>query len=231
MAFLDKEKAGWYNQSGIIPILLGLGRKSFSFFERRRKMEDHIAKVLLTEEQIKAKVKELGQKITEDYRGKNLMIIGILKGAVVFLADLVREIRAPLKIDFMAVSSYGRSTRTSGVVRILKDLEGDISNYDVLIVEDIIDTGLTLSYIKENIASRNPASLKICAIFDKPSRRKVKLEADYSGFVVPDEFVVGYGLDFNGLYRNLPYAGVLKPEYYQERDKHENPKPNTGKGK
>lgn len=178
-------------------------------------MQDQIAKVLLSEEQIKVKVRELGERISCDYQGKNLMLIGILKGAVVFLADLVREIKAPLKIDFMAVSSYGKSTHTSGVVRILKDLEGDIAGKDILIVEDIVDTGLTLSYLKENLLSRNPASLKICTFLDKPSRRKVDLVPDYLGYTIPDEFAVGYGLDFNGLYRNLPYVGVLKPECYQ----------------
>ncbi len=178
-------------------------------------MQDQIAKILLSEEQIEAKVRELGERISADYQGKNLMLIGILKGAVVFLADLVREIKAPLKIDFMAVSSYGRSTHTSGVVRILKDLEGDIAGKDILIVEDIVDTGLTLSYLKENLMSRNPASLKVCTFLDKPSRRKVDLIPDYFGYTIPDEFAVGYGLDFNGFYRNLPYVGVLKPECYQ----------------
>ena len=178
-------------------------------------MEDHIAKVLLTEEQIKAKVKELGQKITEDYRGKNLMIIGILKGAVVFLADLVREIRAPLKIDFMAVSSYGASTKSSGAVRILKDLDTSVEDKHVLIVEDIVDSGLTLKYLKENLARRHPLSLKIATLLDKPERREVDVHPDYNGFKIPNEFVVGYGLDYNEVYRNLPYVGVLKPEAYE----------------
>jgi len=178
-------------------------------------MHTQIDKILLSEEQIKAKVQEIGQRISDDYFGKELVMIGILKGAVVFLSDLMREVQAPLKIDFMAVSSYGKATHTSGVVRILKDLEGDIAGKDILIVEDIIDTGLTLTYIKENLLSRHPASLKICAFLDKPSRRKVDIMPDYFGFTIPDEFVVGYGLDFNGHYRNLPYVGVLKPECYQ----------------
>jgi hypoxanthine phosphoribosyltransferase len=151
-----------------------------------------------------------------DYQDKNLFVIGILKGAIVFLADLIREIKVPLQLDFMAVSSYGKSTHTSGVVRILKDLEGDIAGKDILLVEDIIDTGLTLSYLKENLKARRPASLKICTFLDKPSRRKAELLPDYKGYEIPDEFAVGYGLDFSGDFRNLPYIGVLKPECYQK---------------
>lgn len=179
-------------------------------------MQNQIAKILISEEQIKSKVQELGKAISLDYQDKNLFVIGILKGAIVFLADLIREIKVPLQLDFMAVSSYGKSTHTSGVVRILKDLEGDIAGKDILLVEDIIDTGLTLSYLKENLKARRPASLKICTFLDKPSRRKAELLPDYKGYEIPDEFAVGYGLDFSGDFRNLPYIGVLKPECYQK---------------
>ncbi len=173
-------------------------------------MDTGITRVLLPEEKIRQKVQELGHCITRDYQNKDLFVIGILKGSIIFMSDLVRAISLPMQMDFMAVSSYGSSTQTSGVVRILKDLEADIISKDVLIVEDIIDTGLTLSYLKENLLSRNPASLKICTFLDKPSRRRVPLVPDYNGYELPDEFVVGYGLDCNGNYRNLPYLGVLK---------------------
>ncbi|MDD4665671.1 MAG: hypoxanthine phosphoribosyltransferase [Clostridia bacterium] len=179
-------------------------------------MHKHLDKILLSEEQLQSKVRELGARISSDYQDKNLVVLGILKGAVVFLADLIREIKVPLELDFMAVSSYGMSTHASGVVRILKDLERDIVGKDVLIIEDIVDTGLTLSYLKENLRARNPASLKICTLLDKPDRRKVPILPDYKGYNIPDEFVVGYGLDYGERYRNLPYIGVLKPEYYQD---------------
>ncbi|MDD2211656.1 MAG: hypoxanthine phosphoribosyltransferase [Clostridia bacterium] len=179
-------------------------------------MHQHLDKILLSEEQLQSKVRELGARISSDYQDKNLVVLGILKGAVVFLADLIREIKVPLELDFMAVSSYGMSTHASGVVRILKDLERDIVGKDVLIIEDIVDTGLTLSYLKENLRARNPASLKICTLLDKPDRRKVPILPDYKGYNIPDEFVVGYGLDYGERYRNLPYIGVLKPEYYQD---------------
>ncbi len=172
-------------------------------------MVAEISRVLIKEEEIRQKVKELGKRITYDYQNKDLFVIGILKGSVIFLADLIREISLPLEIDFMAVSSYGATTHTSGVVRILKDLDTDINNKDVLIIEDIIDTGLTLSYLKENLLSREPASLKVCTMLDKPDRRKVQLIPDYNGYVIPDEFVVGYGLDYNQNFRNLPYVGVV----------------------
>lgn len=177
-------------------------------------METSIGKVLLNEAEIAAKVKELGEQITRDYQGKNLLVVGILKGAVIFMSDLVREIKTPLGIDFMAVSSYGASTESSGVVRIMKDLERSIEEYHILIVEDIIDTGLTLKYLVENLHSRGPQSVKVCTLLDKPSRRKVEVRADYNGFSIPDEFVVGYGLDFSERFRHLPYIGVLKPEAY-----------------
>jgi len=171
-----------------------------------------ISKVMITEEQVSQKVKELGKVITRDYQDKDLLLIAILKGSVVFLADLIRAISLPLHMDFMAVSSYGTSTATSGVVRILKDLEADITDKHVLIIEDIVDTGLTLSYLKENLNSRNPASLKVCTFLDKPSRRKVAITPDYNGYEIPDEFVVGYGLDCNEEFRNLPYIAVVKTD-------------------
>ncbi len=177
-------------------------------------MEHDLDKVILTEEQIAKRVKELGEIITKDYKGKNLFVIGILRGASVFMSDLIREIKLPLEIDFMAVSSYGVSTKSSGVVRIAKDLDSTIGDKDVLVVEDIVDTGLTLKYIVENLQSRKPASVKICTLLDKPSRRVTDVEVAYNGFTIPDEFVVGYGLDYGEIYRNLPYIGVLKPEIY-----------------
>ncbi len=179
-------------------------------------MEEFIGKVLISEDDLKQRVAELGQQITEDYRGKDLLIIGIFKGAVPFLADLIREIKTPLRYDFMAVSSYAASTKSSGAVRILKDLDTSVEDQHVLIVEDIVDTGLTLKYLKENLVRRHPLSLRIVTLLDKPERREVEVNPDYNGFVIPNEFVVGYGLDFNELYRNLPYVGVLKPEAYQK---------------
>ncbi len=170
--------------------------------------------MLVTSEEIQDKVRELGEHITEDYRGEDLLLVGILRGAVVFLSDLMRCLELPCEIDFMEVSSYGADTTSSGVVRILKDLEEDITGRHVLIVEDIIDTGLTLSYLRRSLLARKPASLEICALLSKPSRRRVELEVNYLGFEVPDEFVVGYGLDFAGAYRNLPDICVLKPEVF-----------------
>lgn len=175
-------------------------------------------KVLLSEQEIQEKVKELGAKISNDYNGKNLMLISILKGAVVFMSDLMRAITIHCKIDFMAVSSYGSSTKTSGVVRILKDLDIPLDNYDVLIVEDILDSGMTLDYITKILNERHPKSIKICTLLDKPARRKINIKADYVGFTVPDEFVVGYGLDYDERYRNVPFVGVLKPEVYTNVD-------------
>ena len=161
-------------------------------------------------------LKELGEKITNDYKDSdNFIVIGVLKGAVVFMSDLIRSIELPLKIDFMAVSSYGTSTESSGVVRILKDLDESVEGKDVLIVEDIVDSGLTLSYMHKILKSRKPASLKICTLLDKPNRRKVDLKIDYLGFEIPDDFVVGYGLDYAGKYRNLRDICVLKPEIYK----------------
>jgi len=177
-------------------------------------MEKDIAKILISEDEIKSRVRDMGKQITADYQGSSLIMVGILRGAVLFFGDLAKEIKVPLSMDFMAVSSYGDSTKTSGVVRIIHDLHQNIEGKDVLIVEDIIDTGLTLHYLIENLRSRNPKSIKTCCLLDKPSRRRADVTPDYVGFEVPDEFVVGYGLDYKELYRNLPYIGVLKPHIY-----------------
>ncbi|MBC5581995.1 hypoxanthine phosphoribosyltransferase [Anaerofilum sp. BX8] len=177
-------------------------------------MKDDVKKVLLSEEELHAKVAELGAQITKDYEGKNLLLVTVLKGAVVFLADLMRTIDQPAEIDFMVVSSYGSGVKSSGVVKIVKDLDINLEGKDILIVEDILDSGMTLDYIKGMLLDRNPASIRICALLDKPARRKVDLQADYVGFTIPDEFVIGYGLDYDEKYRNLPYIGVLKPEVY-----------------
>lgn len=179
-------------------------------------MEQDILKVLLTEAEIAAKVKELGRRVSEDYAGKNLLMVSVLKGSVVFMADLMRAISIHARVDFMSVSSYGSGVKTSGVVKIVKDLDIDLEGYDVLIVEDILDSGLTLNYLKDILTQRKPASIKIATLLDKPERRKVDLRADYQCFTVPDEFVVGYGLDYAEKYRNLPYVGVLKPEVYAD---------------
>ena len=177
-------------------------------------MKEDVLRVLLSEEEIREKVRELGGKITADYKNSNLMLVTVLKGAVVFLADLMRQIDVPAEIDFMVVSSYGSGVISSGVVKIVKDLDVPLAGKDILIVEDILDSGLTLSYIKELLESRGPRSIRIATLLDKPSRRKVDLQADYIGFSVPDEFVIGYGLDYDEKYRNLPYIGILKPEVY-----------------
>ena len=177
-------------------------------------MKEDVLRVLLSEDEIREKVRELGGKITADYKNSNLMLVTVLKGAVVFLADLMRQIDVPAEIDFMVVSSYGSGVKSSGVVKIVKDLDVPLAGKDILIVEDILDSGLTLSYIKELLESRGPRSIRIATLLDKPSRRKVDLQADYIGFSVPDEFVIGYGLDYDEKYRNLPYIGTLKPEVY-----------------
>lgn len=171
-----------------------------------------VEKMLISSEEIQEKVQELGDRITEDYRGEHPLLIGILRGAVVVISDLMRCIDLPCEIDFMDISSYGSGSTSSGVVRIMKDLEEDITGRHVLVVEDIVDSGLTLSYLKRSLLARNPASLEICALLSKPSRRKVELEVKYLGFEIPDEFVVGYGLDYAGSYRNLPDIGILSPE-------------------
>lgn len=177
-------------------------------------MKEDVLRVLLSEDEIREKVRELDGKITADYKNSNLMLVTVLKGAVVFLADLMRQIDVPAEIDFMVVSSYGSGVKSSGVVKIVKDLDVPLAGKDILIVEDILDSGLTLSYIKELLESRGPRSIRIATLLDKPSRRKVDLQADYIGFSVPDEFVIGYGLDYDEKYRNLPYIGILKPEVY-----------------
>lgn len=179
-------------------------------------MHEDIAKVLLDADTIQRRVRELGEQLSRDYADKNPVLICILKGAAIFMADLVRHISVPVRMDFMAISSYGSGVRTSGVVRILKDLDSSIERQHVLIVEDIVDSGLTLSYLLDNLQSRQPASLRTCVLLDKPGQRRVPLKADYVGFEIPDEFVVGYGLDYAEKYRNLPYIGVLKPELYKE---------------
>lgn len=177
-------------------------------------MEDIIKEVLVSEEDIAKKIKELGKQITEDYKGKNLMLVGILKGAVIFMAELAKNINMPVLMDFMAVSSYGKSSTSTGVVRIIKDLDCSIDDKDILIVEDIIDTGLTLSYLTDNLRKRGANSVKIVTLLDKPDRRKADVPVDYRGFTIPDEFVVGYGLDYAEQYRNLPYVAALKEEVY-----------------
>lgn len=181
-------------------------------------MEEQISRILFSREELLKRIEELGTEITRDYTGKNLLVLAILKGAVPFMADLIQHIKIPLTYDFMAVSSYGASTHSSGVVRIMKDLERSVDGVDILIVEDIIDTGLTLKYLKENLSARNPKSVKVATLLDKPDRRKADVVPDYNGFTIPDEFVVGYGLDFNEQYRNLPYIGILKPEAYEKHD-------------
>lgn len=178
-------------------------------------MNRDIDHILVSQQQLQDKISELGAQISRDYDGHELLLVSILKGSVVFMADLMRAITIPCAIDFMVVSSYGGSnTTTTGLVKIVKDLDQDLSGKDVLIVEDILDTGVTLSHLMPMLQMRNPSSVKICSILSKPSRRKADIEPDYMGFEVPDEFVVGYGLDYDEKYRNLPYVGVLKPEVY-----------------
>lgn len=177
-------------------------------------MYSDIQEVLYSEEQIQDKIKELGKKLSIDYEGKNPLVICVLKGAFIFMADLVKQIRVPLELDFMAVSSYGQSTKSSGVVKIIKDLDVPIEGRHILIVEDIIDSGLTLSYLIDVLERRNAKTISVVALFNKPARRTVDLEPEYAGYVLPDEFVVGYGLDYAEKYRNLPFIGILKPEIY-----------------
>ncbi|MFD1957211.1 hypoxanthine phosphoribosyltransferase [Paenibacillus thailandensis] len=179
-------------------------------------MLSDIQTVLYDEATIQAKVKELGEKLSRDFEGRNPLVICVLKGAFIFMSDLVKAMTIPLEIDFMAVSSYGQSTKSSGVVKIIKDLDVTVEGRDVLIVEDIIDSGLTLSYLIDVLERRNAKSVTVATLFDKPARRTVDLQADYTGFTLPDEFVVGYGLDFAEKYRNLPFIGILKPEVYEK---------------
>ncbi|MGQ9500597.1 MAG: hypoxanthine phosphoribosyltransferase [Anaerolineae bacterium] len=178
-------------------------------------MNNDIARILITEAELRRRTRELGQQISRDYQGKDLHLICVLKGGVTFLVDLMREICIPHSIDFMATSSYGDATETSGVVRILKDLDIPIAGRNVLIVDDIIDSGLTIAYLRRILLERQPASLRICTLLNKKERRVVDVPLDYIGFDIPNEFVVGYGMDFRELYRNLRFVGVLKPELYR----------------
>ncbi len=179
-------------------------------------MQNDIKEVLYSAEQINDKVKELGATLSKDFEGRKPLVICVLKGAFIFMADLVKAIDVPLELDFMAVSSYGQSTKSSGVVKIIKDLDVSVEGREVLIVEDIIDSGLTLSYLIDVLERRNAKSVTVVTLFDKPARRTVDLQADYTGFTLPDEFVVGYGLDYAEQYRNLPYIGILKPHVYEK---------------
>jgi hypoxanthine phosphoribosyltransferase len=181
-------------------------------------IHDDIEKVLISEDEIAEKIASLSKQISEDYRGRDLLLVGVLKGAFVFMADLARGIELPLEFDFMAVSSYGSATKSSGVVRILKDLDYEISGRDVLLVEDIIDSGLTISYLLRYLEARGPASLEICSLFWKKGEQAVPLDVKYPGFEIPPVFVVGYGLDYAERYRNLPYIGVLKESAYSAAD-------------
>ena len=179
-------------------------------------MREDIQEVLFSETELEQRITELGTQITEDYKGKSLIVVGILKGSNIFTSDLVRKIDLPLRMEFMAVSSYGNATQSTGVVKILKDLDRGIEGEHVLIVEDIVDSGLTLKYLKDILLTRNPESVKICPLLDKPARRKENITPDYSGFEVPDEFIVGYGIDYAERYRNLPFVGILKREVYEK---------------
>ncbi len=184
-----------------------------SMVERSEMMED-IQEVLFTERQIAVMVERVGKEISRDYKGKDLLLVSVLKGSVVFMADLMRSITIPARIDFMATSSYGSGTTSSGVVKIIKDLDIELSGYDIVLVEDILDSGKTLSYLMELLMSRNPKSLRICTLFDKPERRQADVEPSYVGSEIPDAFIVGYGLDYDEAYRNLPFVGILKPSVY-----------------
>jgi hypoxanthine phosphoribosyltransferase len=181
-------------------------------------IHDDVEHVILTEDRLQERIRELGAEIRRDYNGRSgsLLLVAVLRGAALFVADLARAIDGPVEIDFMAVSSYGSSTKSSGVVRILKDLDEDIEGRDVLVVEDILDTGLTLKYLLRNLASRKPSSLEVVTLLSKEGKQRVPIECRYVGFSIPDEFVVGYGLDYAERYRNLPYVGVLKPAIYAD---------------
>jgi hypoxanthine phosphoribosyltransferase len=179
-------------------------------------LEAAVTEVLIDQDALQRRIAELGEEISADYAGRDLLLVGVLKGAVFFMADLMRGLSIPCEIDFMAISSYGDSTDSSGVVRILKDLDINIEGRDVLVVEDIIDSGLTLSYLMRNLEAREPASLEICALLTKPERREIEVPVRYVGFEIPNRFVIGYGLDFGERYRNLPYVGVLDPRLIPE---------------
>jgi len=178
-------------------------------------VEKDIKKILINEEELIKRIKELGEEITNDYKGKELVLVGILKGAVIFLSELAKNIKMPLGIDFMAVSSYGLSSMSTGEVKIIKDLDDSVLNKDILLVEDIIDTGYTLAYLADNLSKRGANSVKIVSLLDKVDRRSVDVPVDYIGFEIPDEFIVGYGLDYAERYRNLPYVAALKEEVYE----------------
>lgn len=180
-------------------------------------MEQDIQKILITEEQLRTRIAQLGQQLTRDYAGKTPVIVGVLKGVVVFYADMIRQIKVPCQMDFMWISSY-QGTSSTGMMEVKRDVTADIRDRHVLILEDIYDTGNSLDFTYRHLLAKQPASLKICTLLDKPERRKpgITLKPDYVGFTVPNEFVVGYGLDYNELYRNLPYVGVLKPEVYEK---------------
>lgn len=179
-------------------------------------MKEDIKEILFSEEVLTKRIKELADEVSEDYKGKDLLVVGILKGSVIFAAELIKNISTPCEIDFMAVSSYGNSTETSGIVRILKDLDNSIEGKDILIVEDIVDTGVTLAYLLKYLKARKANSIEIVALLNKPARRTSDLDVKYIGFEVPDGFIVGYGIDYAEKYRNLPYIGILKPEVYEK---------------
>lgn len=179
-------------------------------------MLNDMERILLSEEQIKQRIQEMGNQISKDYQGKDLILVGVLKGSVPFMADLMKRIEIPCSMDFMAVSSYGNSTESSGIVRILKDLDFEIENKDILIIEDIVDSGTTLKYLKKYLASKNPKSVEIACLLNKPERRAVEIDVKYLGFEVPNYFLVGYGLDYAEKYRNLPYVGILKESVYKK---------------
>jgi len=179
-------------------------------------LNENISRMILSEDEIQSRVRELGEQILRDYQGRALLLVGVLRGAAIFVADLVRAIPGRVEMDFMAVSSYGSTTKSSGVVRILKDLDEDIEGRDVLVIEDILDTGLTLKYMLRNLASRKPASLEVVTLLQKEGKQQVPIDCKYVGFSIPDEFVVGYGLDYAERFRNLPYIGILKPSVYAD---------------
>ena len=179
-----------------------------------RSIHEDVEEILLTGDEIAARVADLGAQLAADYAGRTPVLVSVLKGSIVFLADLIRAIDVPLNVDLMEVSSYGSATESSGQVRILKDLSSSIEGRDVVVVEDIIDTGLTLNYLLRYLAERHPASVRVCCLLDKPARRLAEIEIDYRGFTIPDRFVIGYGLDYDERYRNLPYVGVLRPSIY-----------------
>jgi hypoxanthine phosphoribosyltransferase len=178
-------------------------------------IHEDVERLVADEEAIQRTVEQLGRRISDDYEGETVLLVAVLRGAALFVADLAREIEVPVEIDFMAVSSYGSSTKSSGVVRILKDLDEDIEGRHVLVIEDILDTGLTLKYLLKNLATRSPASLEVCTLLSKVGKQRVPISCKYVGMEIPDEFVIGYGLDYDEKYRNLPYIGVLKPEVYR----------------